>query len=42
VRVSTADRGQIVENRLQHFQETARQLGWTTVPTAAEKLLAQV
>ena len=31
VRVSTSDRGQTVENQLQHLQEAARRLGWTVV-----------
>src|SRR5689334_22274744 len=31
VRVSTADRGQTVENQLQPLQEAARRLGWTVV-----------
>lgn len=31
VRVSTADRGQTIENQLQPLQEAARQLGWTIV-----------
>jgi DNA invertase Pin-like site-specific DNA recombinase len=31
VRVSTADRGQSIENQLQPLQEAARRLGWTVV-----------
>jgi DNA invertase Pin-like site-specific DNA recombinase len=31
VRVSTADRGQTIENQLQPLQEAARRLGWTVV-----------
>src|SRR5512142_1485996 len=31
VRVSTADRGQTVENQLQPLQEAAQRLGWTVV-----------
>ena len=31
VRVSTADRGQTVENQLQPLQEAAARLGWTVV-----------
>jgi hypothetical protein len=31
VRVSTSDKGQTVEKRLQPLQEAARRLGWTVV-----------
>ena len=31
VRISTADRGQTVENQLQPLQEAAGRLGWTIV-----------
>jgi DNA invertase Pin-like site-specific DNA recombinase len=31
VRVSTADKGQTIENQLQPLQEAARRLGWTVV-----------
>jgi DNA invertase Pin-like site-specific DNA recombinase len=31
VRVSTADRGQTIENQLQPLQEAAGRLGWTVV-----------
>ncbi|MGK7871724.1 recombinase family protein, partial [Falsiroseomonas sp. E2-1-a20] len=31
VRVSTADRGQTVENQLRPLQEAAARLGWTIV-----------
>jgi DNA invertase Pin-like site-specific DNA recombinase len=31
VRVSTSDKGQTVEKRLQPLQEAARRLGWTAV-----------
>src|SRR5580658_2707420 len=31
VRISTADKGQSIENQLQPLQEAARRLGWTVV-----------
>jgi hypothetical protein len=35
VRVSTADRGQTVENQLQPLQEAAGRLGWSLVASTA-------
>ena len=37
VRVSTADRGQTVENQLQPLQEAAARLGWTVVAVYSDE-----
>ena len=37
MRVSTADRGQTIENQLQPLQEAAGRLGWTVVAVTAAR-----